>query len=135
MRQDALFRPRHRPMPWLAAWLLLLAAVAAGSLLPATDIPHVPLPGVDKLQHFAGHGLLSAYAALLFRPWRARVGAALAILLYGIGIEAAQAAFTATRAADPLDVLANATGIALGQLVAATPLSRALEAIDARLHA
>lgn len=134
MRRAALFRPR-RPVPWLALWLLMLATVAVGSLLPAGDLPRVPLPGLDKLQHLVGHGLLSAYAAMLFRPLRARLAAALAVALYGLGIEAAQAAFTATRAADGLDVLANATGIVLGQLVALTPMARLLETMDARLHA
>lgn len=133
--RHALFRPRHRPAPWLALWLLLLAAIAAGSLLPAGELPAMPLPGMDKLQHLAGHGLLSAYAALLFGPLRARLAAALGIALYGVGIEFAQAAFTATRAADAHDVLANVAGIALGQLIALTPLARVLETVDARLHA
>lgn len=130
-----LFRPRHRPARWFALWLLLLAAVAAGSLMPAGELPRMPLPGLDKLQHLLGHGLLSAYAAMLFRSLRARLAAAVAILLYGIGIEFAQAALTATREADAFDVLANALGIALGQCIAATPLARVLESIDARLHA
>ena len=56
-------------------------------------------------------------------------------MAFGIGIEAAQQAFTATRQADAADVLANAAGVALGQLVAFTRLSGLLAAIDARLHA
>lgn len=135
MGRTPLFRPRHRPARWLALWLLMLSAVAAGSLMPAGELPRVPLAGVDKLQHLAGHGLLSAYAAMLFRPARARLTAAVALLLYGIGIEFAQQVLTATREADAFDVIANALGIALGQCIAATPLARALEALDARLHA
>lgn len=129
------FRPRHRPARWLALWLLLLGAVAVGSLLPAGDLPRVPLAGVDKLQHLVGHGVLSAYAAMLFRPVRVRAAAAIALLAYGIGIEFAQEMLTATREADGFDVLANAIGVALGQCITATPLARTLEAIDARLHA
>ena len=102
--------------------------------MPAGDLPRVPLEGVDKLQHLVGHGVLSAYAAMLFRPVHARMAAAVALLAYGIGIEFAQAALTATREADGWDVLANAIGIVLGQCVAATPLARTLEAIDARLR-
>ena len=130
-----MFRPRHRPARWLALWLLLLVAVAVGSLMPAGDLPRVPLEGVDKLQHLLGHGALSAYAAMLFRPLHARMAAAIALLAYGIGIEFAQEALTATREADGWDVLANAIGIAFGQCVAATPLERTLETIDARLRA
>ncbi len=135
MDRAALFRPRHRPARWLALWLAMLAAVAAGSLMPAGDLPRVPLQGVDKLQHLIGHGVLSAYAAMLLRPAGARMAAAMALLLYGAGIEFAQQALTTTREADALDVLANAIGIALGQCIAMTPIAGGLAAIDARLHA
>lgn len=130
-----LFRPARRPRRWLALWLIGLALVAAGSLLPAGDLPAPPFPGVDKLEHLLGHGALSAYAALLFAPLRARLLASLGLLLFGIGIELAQQTLTATREADAADVLANAAGIALGQLIGFTRFSRLLAVLDARLHA
>lgn len=129
------FRPRHRPWRWFALWLLLIAAVAAGSLMPAGNLPTPPIAGLDKAQHLLGHGALSAYAAMLFTPARLRLAAALALLGFGIALEAAQQALTSTREADLFDVLANAIGIALGQLVALTPVARWLAAVDARLHA
>jgi VanZ family protein len=132
---NRLFRPCRRPAAWLALWFAGLVLVAAASLLPAGDLPPAPFPGVDKLEHLVGHGALSAYAAMLFAPARARLAAAGGLLAFGIGIEAAQEVLTATRQADAADVLANAAGIALGQLVAFTRLSGLLAAIDARLHA
>lgn len=130
-----LFRPSRRPLRWLLLWAAAIALVVTGSLLPAGDLPAAPFPGVDKLEHLVGHGALSAYAAMLFAPARARALAALGLLAFGIGIEAAQQALTATRQADAADVLANAAGIALGQLVAFTRLAGLLAALDARLHA
>lgn len=130
-----LFRPRHRPWLWLAAWVGGLALVAMLSLMPAGDLPPAPFAGIDKIEHVVGHGALSAYAAMLFASGRARLAAAALLVAYGIGIEGAQEALTATREADALDVVANAAGVALGQLVACTRLAHGLAAIDARLHA
>jgi VanZ family protein len=129
------FRPRHRPWRWLALWSVLLALVAAGSLMPAQSLPTPPVPGLDKLEHLVGHGLLSAYAAMLFAPARLRIAAVVSLFGFGLGIEGAQQAFTTSRMADAGDVLANAIGVALGQLVAITPMAGWLAAIDARLHA
>lgn len=128
------FRPRHRPWRWAALWALMLAAVAMGSLLPAGNLPAPAFPGVDKIEHLVGHGALSAYAAMLFATPRARMAALLGLLLFGIGLEGAQEAFTATRRADGLDVLANGTGALFGQLVAFTPAAHWLARLDARMH-
>ena len=122
-------------MPWLLLWIAGLALVATGSLLPAQELPRPLWPGVDKLQHLVGHGVLSAYAAVLFVPLRARIAAAAGLLLFGIGIEYAQEMLTATRSADAADVVANGIGIAIGQAIGFTRLARVLERIDARLHA
>jgi VanZ family protein len=132
---NRLFRPRHRPWGWLALWILGLALVATGSLLPSHELPRPLFPGIDKLHHLLGHGALSAYAAALFAPMRARLAAAAGLLLFGIGLELAQHALTATRGADPADVAANALGIVLGQLLGLTRVSAVLERLDARLHA
>ena len=60
---------------------------------------------------------------LLFDARRSRLRAMLGVIAFGIGIEIAQGAFTATREPDALDVLANSAGAALGQLLAFTPLA------------
>lgn len=128
------FRPRHRPWRWFAAWVVLLGLVALGSLVPAGAVPIAPIAGVDKLQHLVGHGLLSAYAAMLFAPRHARALAVAWLVAYGIGIEAAQQALTATREADAADVVANLLGVLLGQAVAFTPAVRWMARADARMH-
>jgi VanZ family protein len=112
-----------------------LALLTIGSLMPAGDLPPIPIAGMDKLQHVLGHGALSAYATMLFAPARMRLVAALGLLLYGMGIEAAQAGWTSSREGDVADVVANAAGILLGQCVAFTRLSSLLVAIDRRWHA
>ena len=107
-------RPFRRPGLWLAVWALMAAAVAIGSLLPASDVPGWTFPGADKAQHALGYAALAAYAVMLFATRGAHWRAASALLLYGIGIEAAQGWLTASRSADALDVVANAAGIAAG---------------------
>lgn len=128
------FRPRHRPWRWAALWLAMIVLVAAGSLMPAGNVPTPPIAGLDKLQHLVGHGLLSVYAAMLFASRGARRTAAVALVVYGIGIEAAQDALTASREADIGDIIANAVGVLMGQAVAFTPAARWLEALDVRMH-
>jgi VanZ family protein len=110
----------------LAAWIAMFAAIATGSLLPAPDLPPPAFDGMDKLEHLLGYALLSGWSLLLFASGRGRVAAMLAVIAFGIAIEGAQGAFTATREPDALDALANAAGAALGQLLAFTPLAEAL---------
>lgn len=131
---SAVFQPRQRPWRWATLWALMLAAVATGSLLPAGNLPAPAFPGVDKMEHLIGHGALSAYAAMLFATPRARMTAMLGLLLFGIGLEVAQDAFTSTRRADALDLLANSVGVLLGQLVAFTSAAPWLARLDARMH-
>lgn len=97
------------------AFLAALAAVTAGSLVPAQELPGPVL--WDKAQHALGHGTLYL---LLRAGWPAapRLRAAAGLLGYGILLELAQAA-TGYRTGDVLDVLANATGIALAALLTA----------------
>ena len=123
----------HSPGLWLGLWGLMIAAVVAGSLAPAEDLPQIWFPGADKLQHFLGYAVLSGYAAMLFASRRALGAAAAGLVLLGIFIEGAQWALTATRQADPADLLANLAGIALGQVLGATRAAGVLQRIDARL--
>lgn len=126
-------RALHRPRLWLGVWALMIAAVAAGSLAPADDLPQIRFPGADKLQHLLGYAVLSGYAAMLFASRGARGAAAAGLVLLGILIEGAQSALTASRQADPADLLANLAGIALGQAIGATRAAGLLQRIDTRL--
>jgi VanZ family protein len=112
----------------------MIAAVVAGSLLPSSSLPGLPFPGADKLEHMLGYAALSGYAVMLFSERQAQRRAAVGLLLLGLAIEGAQGALTATRSADAMDVLANAAGIGLGQLLQATPMARLLQRLDTLLH-
>jgi len=95
----------------LAIWVLCL--------IPITQ----PLPGSDKLHHFA------AYAALML-VWRLSMGAsslsvqvrlAIALMLMGVAIECAQG-LTPYRSFEWADAAANATGVLIGWALANTAL-------------
>lgn len=113
----------RRPAVWVLLWAAMIAAVTTGSLLPAQDVPRFPLPGGDKLQHAIGYAWLASGAVMLFATSRARAVAAVGLWLLGGAIELAQGALTASRAADPWDLLANAAGILAGLPLARTRLA------------
>lgn len=126
-------RPLHWPGLWLGTWALMMAAIVAGSLAPAEDLPQVWFPGADKLQHLLGYAVLSGYAAMLFASRRALGTAAAGLVLLGILIEGAQGALTASRQADLADMLANLAGVALGQALGMTRAVDLLQWADRRL--
>lgn len=95
--------------------LLLAALVAALTWLALTPRPPLLLDtGWDKANHALAFAVLAANAALAWRrmPRRALVWAAV-LLAYGALIELAQS-FVPGRDAEPLDLLADAAGIAAG---------------------
>ncbi|MFC0679484.1 VanZ family protein [Lysobacter korlensis] len=118
------------PWLWLAGWLLLIAVVVAGSLLPAQQLPEPAFAGVDKLQHFVGYAALSGYAVMLFERVRAQAAAACAMLLLGALLEFVQGAMTDSRLADAVDVIANSLGVAAGWALRYTRLRRLLQLIE-----
>jgi len=116
-----LFKPlRHLPF-WIGLWVLAVLGVVAVCLL----IPPPPLAlpqNSDKLEHFLAYFLLAGSAVQLFAQRRALWLVGAGLVLMGIGIEWAQGALTATRMADPIDALANTTGVLAGLLLVFTPL-------------
>lgn len=126
-------RALHWPQLWLGLWGLMIAAVIAGSLAPSDALPQMWFPGADKLQHLAGYVVLSGYAAMLFASHRALAAAAAGLVLLGIAIEGAQGALTASRQADPVDMLANLAGVALGQALGMTRAAGLLQWADRRM--
>lgn len=125
-------REFHRPQLWLGLWLLAIAAVIVASLMPppALSVPR----NFDKVEHLLGYAALSAFSVWLFEGGRAQLRAGLGLVALGIALEFAQALLTRTRMADPADALANATGVAIGLLLALTPLATWLQRLDARLR-
>lgn len=119
MRQGGL-KPFRYPRLWLGLWVLAMGVVIAICLMPAPALP--PLPdNSDKVEHLLAYFVLASCAVQLFAGRRALMFAALGLVALGIGIEIAQGLLTSDRAADPRDVLANATGIMLGMATVLTP--------------
>ena len=114
MSAAELLRPWARARLLLAGWLLLVGGVVVGSLLPSSALPAPSFTGIDKVEHLIAYAMLSTYAVLLFAPARAQALAACGLVALGIALEGAQAALTASRVADPGDMLANTLGVALG---------------------
>ncbi|HEY5802973.1 MAG TPA: VanZ family protein [Lysobacter sp.] len=112
----------------------MLAAVVVTSLVSASDLPPPPFEGVDKLEHFLAYLVLSGYAVMLFERRRAQALAAAGLIALGVGLEIAQGALTVSRQADSADALANSLGVLAGLILAATPVSRALQWLEARLR-
>lgn len=89
-------------------------------------VPFAPSGGPrisDKVSHLVGHGGLAIYFAGLVpraRWWKIFVF----LLLFGIGVEFAQASMGLGREGDIRDVLANSLGAALGLLLAWLGLAR-----------
>ena len=124
-------KPFRWPRLWLGLWWLAIALVALGSLLPAMLLPVVP-EGGDKFEHLLGYGLLAAIAVQVFATRDALLRAALGLVLLGVALELAQGWFTATRAMDPMDALANTLGVALGMATVLTPVRDWLLRVEKR---
>lgn len=118
----------------IGLWLLgagIIAAITALSLLPISG-PDLGIQHADKWQHALAYICLTLYFVQLLPPSaRARGLLALLLLAFGIGIELVQSLLP-WRSAELADVLANALGIVVGQLLALTPLGCVLERLEAR---
>lgn len=102
---------RRRQAALRAAWIPLVAFVAACSLVPADSAAKRMMDSAlnDKLGHAAAYFSLALLPALheSRRVWAAQAAAAFAI---GLVLELAQSWFT-TRAFDAADIAANAIGV------------------------
>ena len=109
---------RNRVVWWL--WVLSMAGVLAGSLLPPEWAWMRPIGAHfnDKVIHFATYFWLSGLAMLAHGDPRQAVLRALLMGVFGMAMELAQS-FTRWRSADLLDALANwlgaLTGVAYGR--------------------
>lgn len=107
--------PRYRGA-WFALGWVMTGTVAFGSLWPS--VPQVTSGMSDKFLHFAAYaGLAFTFAGVVERGHWGRV--LVGLLLFGGGIELAQAYLSSTRGGEWLDLAANAGGIVAGLLTAA----------------
>lgn len=104
----------HAPA-WLAASVLLVAAIIVASLVPGDAGPNVG--NLDKLGHFLAYAALATWFGGLFaRRWYWGLATGLALL--GIGLEVLQELVARNRSGDPNDVVANLAGMVAGLVLA-----------------
>jgi VanZ family protein len=97
---------------WTIGWLLV-AGVAAGSLVPGSLV--VSFSPRDKLLHAGSYLILMVWFSGLYRRER-HIVIALLLLAFGFALDVAQRA-TPSRVFDMRDVAANAGGILVGWLL------------------
>lgn len=122
-------KPFRRPRLWAGLWVAGIAAVAASSLVPLSDLPELPAGG-DKLEHFVAYALLAAGAVQLFARRLSLLSACVALVLLGVALEFAQGGMGLGRALDPRDALANTVGVLAGLATLLTPWRDALLRLD-----
>jgi len=124
-------KPFRRPWLWSGLWSLAIAVVVVVSLVPAPGLASLP-SGTDKVEHFLAYAALAAGAVQLYARWPSLLGAGLALVLMGIGLEHAQGVLTATRMTDRWDALANTIGVIAGLATQLSPWRDALLGFDTR---
>ena len=113
---------------WLLTGWLLVALVIYLSLMPPPS--HMPgFPGADKLSHVAAYGILALWFGFIYLPGSRYVCFSLGLILMGVVLEFVQG-FSGFRRMDYYDMLANASGVAGGWLLARTRLCGALTAFE-----
>lgn len=123
-------KPLRHARFWLSLWGAAVLAVIVVCLIPP---PPLDLPqNSDKVEHFLAYFLLAASAVQVFATRRALWVAGVGLVLMGLGIEWAQGALTDNRMADPIDALANTSGVVAGMLTALTPLANLLLRLQPR---
>ena len=129
-RMGRSLKPFRRPWLWAGLWVLAIAAVVVGSLVPGRDLPAVPVS--DKFEHFAAYAVLAAGAVQLFARRVSWAFVCLLLVLMGIGLEILQAEMALGRVLDRNDALANTIGVLLGLATSLTPWRDALLRLDPR---
>jgi hypothetical protein len=124
------WRPLHGIAGYRAAGLIAILAMLALSTLPLGG-GGPSLPYGDKLQHALAYLLMTSWFAQLVDGDDSRSWLASGLFGLGIGVEAVQSLLP-WRSAEVADLIANASGIALGLLLTRGQGGRLLERLDAR---
>ena len=106
---------------WYLIGVILTLIVIVGCLVPARDVPRMPIG--DKLQHLVAYSGLALWFGGLVPP-RRYLQLALTLLALGGGIEMAQGLMGLGREADWRDFYADALGAALGLALSLAGLSQ-----------
>jgi VanZ family protein len=112
---------------WLAVGWLWILGVIYLSLIP--EPPGIDGPWGDKIGHAAAYTALMLWFAQLYPVRSNRLWAALGLIALGIAIEFAQEQ-TGYRKFEVADMFADALGVAVGFILAETPLRRVLELFE-----
>lgn len=131
MRWGRSLKPLRHPRFWSMAWIVAVALVVAGSLLPPADLPAQAL-GNDKVMHFLGYFVLMAGAVQLYARRSSWVTMAVLLALMGVGLEWLQAWMHVGRTADRADALANTLGVLAGFTTGFMPSRDLLLRIDGK---
>jgi len=86
----------------------------------------------DKVAHLSGYALLFLWFAQIYQR-SIQIKLAMALILLGVFVEIAQG-FTGYRSFEYADMLANATGVIIGWLIAATPAASLLSLIESQFE-
>ncbi|AVP96014.1 VanZ family protein [Ahniella affigens] len=121
--------PFRHPRLWIAvAWFGIVLCIVL-SLVPSPKIG-VSVPGNDKLHHALAYFALMIWHGWLLAQQRALKRAALFLLILGVVLEVLQSFLPWRQGNDPMDLLANVSGIALAWLLLLTPVHDLLRAWD-----
>ena len=117
---------------WIAIGIGFVVLVVYLSLMP--DPPDLGVPGSLKLGHVLAYGWLMLWFAQIYRRPRRRWWLAAAFCALGIVLEYLQG-MTDYRGFEYSDMLINGAGVALGLMLAQTPLQNGLRTFEAKLWA
>ncbi len=120
MPATGMLKPLRFRRLWLGLWWLAIVSTIVVCLIPPPPLA-LP-PNSDKVEHFLAYFLLASAAVQIYRTGAALLWAGAGLVLLGVGIEFLQGALTTNRMADPMDALANTTGVIAGMAVVFTPL-------------
>lgn len=116
---------------WLAVGWALVGLVVILSIIPSPSESQA-FEGADKVAHLAAYAGIMLWFGAIYSKGRPHAFFAAVFTLLGAVLEIAQG-FTATRSPDWFDLLANATGVAIGWSLAQTRLARVFIMLESHL--